>query len=413
MGGATIRGRGLPILLFLSVGGSLAATCKYECEQTGGCTAKYSGPPRSGNTIGSCFSAFFGGGCSGTPPECEDCKDAIQCERNSSVSAGGAVVSKQAGGYPYEYVDYNQPPSVNYKCPIDPGTPNDDCTPENPCSIGEGPCTERDTCENGLRCGNKNCGNFPGNSNSDANCCYDPYRPGEGDQFVFDTRTVLGKQMELTLDWLDDAEEPFTVSCCSGDGDGPVERQCGGGGESCRTICGKETRIHLAFDDFENTQCSADLFYRNTDIWKLDDVCPAPKTWVPYVAPDYSTYQSLPSYNRGKRQSTSSSEAECNKKNGEGCAEGGKSIHVGTCAEREVYDPERIQNPRSNLDCCIRGSFRRNARDQARDFFTRGNRKEIKKRVQDTVDICCEKWSGTTGGVDALKTIGCPYNKMG
>ena len=23
----------------------------YECEQTGGCVAKYSGPPRSGNTI--------------------------------------------------------------------------------------------------------------------------------------------------------------------------------------------------------------------------------------------------------------------------------------------------------------------------------------------------------------------------
>ena len=31
--------------------GSLAATCVYECEQTGGCVAKYSGPPRSGNTI--------------------------------------------------------------------------------------------------------------------------------------------------------------------------------------------------------------------------------------------------------------------------------------------------------------------------------------------------------------------------
>ena len=31
--------------------GLFAATCKYECEQTGGCTAKYSGPPRSGNTI--------------------------------------------------------------------------------------------------------------------------------------------------------------------------------------------------------------------------------------------------------------------------------------------------------------------------------------------------------------------------
>ena len=31
--------------------GSQATKCKYECEQTGGCTAKYFGPPRSGNTI--------------------------------------------------------------------------------------------------------------------------------------------------------------------------------------------------------------------------------------------------------------------------------------------------------------------------------------------------------------------------
>ena len=30
---------------------SQATKCKYECEQTGGCTAKYFGPPRSGNTI--------------------------------------------------------------------------------------------------------------------------------------------------------------------------------------------------------------------------------------------------------------------------------------------------------------------------------------------------------------------------
>ena len=62
----------------------------------------------------------------------------------------------------------------------DPGTPNDDCTPEAPCSIGEGPCDGRDTCNNGLRCGKQNCANFPGNSNEDANCCYDPYRPGNG-----------------------------------------------------------------------------------------------------------------------------------------------------------------------------------------------------------------------------------------
>jgi len=395
MGGATIRGRGLPILLFLSVGGSLAATCKYECEQTGGCTAKYSGPPRSGNTIGSCFSAFFGGGCSGTPPECEDCKDAIQCERNSSVSAGGAVVSKQAGGYPYEYVDYNQPPSVNYKCPIDPGTPNDDCTPENPCSIGEGPCTERDTCENGLRCGNKNCGNFPGNSNSDANCCYDPYRPGEGDQFVFDTRTVLGKQMELTLNWLDDAEEPTTISCCNGDGEVPVEKQCGGpGGESCKTICGDETRFHYSFDEFESAQCSADLFYRNTDIWELDDVCPAPKTWVPYVAPDYSTYQSLPSYNRGKREST-----ECTTDmDGRGCSKNGASLNVQACKEMQVYS-------RANIVkfpiCCLRPNFEDNARAQG-DGDGDAN-------FRQTRNTCCRKWKEGTKGHDALKTIGCRY----
>jgi len=414
MGGATIRGRGLPILLFLSVGGSLAATCKYECEQTGGCTAKYSGPPRSGNTIGSCFSAFFGGGCSGTPPECEDCKDAIQCERNSSVSAGGAVVSKQAGGYPYEYVDYNQPPSVNYKCPIDPGTPNDDCTPENPCSIGEGPCTERDTCENGLRCGNKNCGNFPGNSNSDANCCYDPYRPGEGDQFVFDTRTVLGKQMELTLNWLDDAEEPTTISCCNGDGEVPVEKQCGGpGGESCKTICGDETRFHYSFDEFESAQCSADLFYRNTDIWELDDVCPAPKTWVPYVAPDYSTYQSLPSYIRGKRQEQGRAGQgigrgaplpECNIKDGKGCSVRGASINVRACKERKVYSPENISE---FPICCLRPNFKENAKDQARKG------KEMvkpRKNFQKTRDKCCDLFAGQTRGVDALKTIECPFS---
>ena len=66
----SIRERGIPVLIFLFVrgeslllskvklalihvyvSGSVAATCKYDCEQTGGCTAKYSGPPRSGNTI--------------------------------------------------------------------------------------------------------------------------------------------------------------------------------------------------------------------------------------------------------------------------------------------------------------------------------------------------------------------------
>ena len=43
----------------------------YKCLQ---------GPPRGGNTLGSCFPALFGGTCDGTPSECEDCNTKIQCE---------------------------------------------------------------------------------------------------------------------------------------------------------------------------------------------------------------------------------------------------------------------------------------------------------------------------------------------
>ena len=155
----------------------------------------------------------------------------------------------------------------------DPGTPDDDCSPDEPCSIGEGPCTEDDTCENKLRCGNKNCGNFPGNSNNEANCCYDPYRPGnihllfpnllffhhsgDGDQFVFDVFTVLGQQMERTLDWFDEGEEEMTITCC-GENGGEERKKCGGhnatndNGEtlrrpSCKDICGVGTQYIDSF----------------------------------------------------------------------------------------------------------------------------------------------------------------------
>ena len=39
-----------------------------------------SGPPRGGNTFGSCFPSLFGGTCSGTPAECSDCNTVVQCE---------------------------------------------------------------------------------------------------------------------------------------------------------------------------------------------------------------------------------------------------------------------------------------------------------------------------------------------
>lgn len=140
----------------------------------------------------------------------------------------------------------------------DPGTPKDVCTPESPCDIGEGPCTGKDTCQNGLRCGTENCALFAGNNNNE-NCCYDPYRPGkiysfprlsfflqagEGDQFVFDLNTVLGKQMAKTLDWLDESDEETTVTCCTREG--PKTKTCGGeSGQSCQNVCGKGDSFHL------------------------------------------------------------------------------------------------------------------------------------------------------------------------
>ena len=49
--------------------------CSYLCQGGGGCTVQYTGPPRAGQTSGSCFSQAFGGSCSGTPAECRDCNE--------------------------------------------------------------------------------------------------------------------------------------------------------------------------------------------------------------------------------------------------------------------------------------------------------------------------------------------------
>lgn len=61
---------------------------------------------------GSCFSDFFGGGCSGTPQECLDCNKGIECERNSSLSRIGTVLTHN------DQPNRDQPPSESFKCPI-------------------------------------------------------------------------------------------------------------------------------------------------------------------------------------------------------------------------------------------------------------------------------------------------------
>ena len=87
-------------------GGQSDQNCDYQCEANGGCRVKYVGtadysfiyisisiylmyltiylsryvgPSRPGQLSGSCFPQSFGGSCSGTPPECRDCIDVLNC----------------------------------------------------------------------------------------------------------------------------------------------------------------------------------------------------------------------------------------------------------------------------------------------------------------------------------------------
>ena len=65
-----------------STAAPVGEVCDYQCQDSGGCQVFYVGPPRGGNTLGSCFPALFGGTCDGTPSECEDCNKKIKCEED-------------------------------------------------------------------------------------------------------------------------------------------------------------------------------------------------------------------------------------------------------------------------------------------------------------------------------------------
>ena len=59
--------------------GTSSKVCDYQCKPNGGCTATYVGPSRPGKHSGSCFPDDFGGGCSGTPNECQNCNQVLSC----------------------------------------------------------------------------------------------------------------------------------------------------------------------------------------------------------------------------------------------------------------------------------------------------------------------------------------------
>lgn len=80
---------------------SSSQVCDYKCTKTGGCTVTYVGPPRACPVVaschaGACFPDEYGGSCSGTPPECQDCNQAISCELMSFYKTDGSPNSVRA-----------------------------------------------------------------------------------------------------------------------------------------------------------------------------------------------------------------------------------------------------------------------------------------------------------------------------
>ena len=75
---------------------SSSQVCDYQCNKNGGCTVTYVGPSRPGKGSGSCFPDDFGGSCSGTPNECQNCNQVLSCspeEKKKSI-----FDSRQSGG---------------------------------------------------------------------------------------------------------------------------------------------------------------------------------------------------------------------------------------------------------------------------------------------------------------------------
>ena len=164
------------------------------------------------------------------------------------------------------------------------------------------------------------------------------------------------------------------------------------------TFC-SGTRYHFAFENFDDTECSADLFFRNTDIWTMGDVCPAPKIWVPYTPPDYSTYehQSLASYSRRKRNPDDTDKSK---------DVSHVSIDASYCKEKSLYSSENLLANKKHLNCCKVGkeTFRTNAKAQG------GGGRAGGALFRSARDTCCKDYSKTSGGTDALRYL-CSYQK--
>ena len=306
----------------------------------------------------------------------------------------------------------------------DPGTPKDVCTPESPCDIGEGPCAGKDTCQNGLRCGTENCALFAGNNNNE-NCCYDPYRPGKIYSFPRLSSFTSRRGRSICLwsqhcAWKTNGKDTWLARRKWRRDNGDLLYKRGTKDKNMRwrkwtelSKCLRQrwffssffslsqpfsfsvTKIHYAFRDFEETQCDTDLFYRNTGLWEVDDICPAPKTWVAYLEPDYSTYshQSLPSYSRGKRMAPQACE-DINDVAGVRAGCNYSSLDLSKMCQG--VDAKAIMK---NALCCWFGNYISKLKAN----------KELNVKGNSIKDACCEATKLKTGGTDPTPpAIKCP-----
>ena len=174
------------------------------------------------------------------------------------------------------------------------------------------------------------------------------------------------------------------------------------------------TRVHYAFDRFDDFQCN--LFRPETRIWEVDDVCPAPQPQKTTCPPNWPS-----NWDRNKCKRCDEFPKGCKEclKNPEKCEglfgvsllsrskrmdteEIGLSIDATYCKENGLYTPDNLRLSQQNRLCCLADNFKINTREV-------GKREGLGRILKESTDICCSNFSSGTEGVDALRQIGCKY----
>ena len=75
--------------------------CIYTCRDNKGCSVRISSKhPINGPTMGSCFPPSFGGSCSGTPEDCQDCLDVCKEDQGIEIT----IEVKEDGKFIFQHI---------------------------------------------------------------------------------------------------------------------------------------------------------------------------------------------------------------------------------------------------------------------------------------------------------------------